>query len=552
MDYERGMIDTCADEVDHVPIPVRVPPGHWRRDDTHLPLPVTPMTDSVTNTEAAFSAACAEFGLLIEPRFTTIGGWSYLWMAPVGARPNRPSPPGWLLPLLLRLSPEARKRMRRSRVVARTGYADQVVKDWATTVLPSFERRITALRAKDPGTMPDPHLIDHVTTVVDLVDDGTRAHFRVNVPNWLAMGDLWAVCRDLLGWGPTEVTALLAGLSARSSEPARKLAELAGTREDSPEFTEYVRTYGSRALTMELADPTISELPGLIWALLRDQTTQGYDPAADTDALARRRAETADLARGALRGKDLLRFDKALSRAVEAYPVREDNVFFTHDVPYALLRYAVLEVGERLRMRGQLSNQDDVFHLRLPEAVEALTSREGQQALVALRKGEHLWALANPGPTAYGPDPGPPPSARWLRWDVRQSMSAMLLVADHVLATDLSNRTATPDMTTLTGIAGSPGRYRGPARILRSEAEFGKLRAGDVLVCPATRASWSVLFPSAGAVVTNAGGVLSHPAIIAREHRIPAVVATAVATEVLRDGQIVTVDGTRGTVEVEA
>ncbi|GAB3874053.1 hypothetical protein GCM10029964_015380 [Kibdelosporangium lantanae] len=552
MDHEWGMIDTCTDEVDHVPIPIRVPPGHWRRDDTHLPLPVTPMTASVTTTEAAFNAACAEFGLLVAPRFTTIGGWSYLWMAPVGGRPDRPSPPGWLLPLLLRLSPEARERMRRSAAVARTGYADQVVRDWYATVLPSFERRITALRAKDPGAMPDPALVDHVTTAVDLVHDGLRAHFRVNVPNWLAMGDLLAVCRDLLGWAPAEVTALLAGLSARSSEPARKLAELAEAREDSPEFTEYVRVYGTRALTMELADPTISEVPGLIWTLLRDQTTRGYDPAADADALARRRAETADRARSALRGKDLARFDTALSRAVAAYPVREDNVFFTHDVPYALLRYAILEVGERLRMRGQLPDQDDVFQLRLPEAVEALTSRAEQHALVARRKGEHLWALANPGPASYGPDPGPPPSTRWLRWDVRRSMSAMLLVADHVLATDLSNRTAPPDVTTLTGVAGSPGRYRGPVRIVRSEAEFGRLRAGEVLVCPATRPSWSVLFPSAGAVVTDAGGVLSHPAIIAREHRIPAVVATAVATDVLRDGQIVTVDGSRGVVEVEA
>jgi phosphohistidine swiveling domain-containing protein len=402
--------------------------------------------------------------------------------------------------------------------------------------------------------MPDEQLVHHIGTAHDLCRDGLRAHFQVNVPNWLAMGDLWAVCHELLGWSHPEVTALLAGLSARSSEPARKLAELAGAAEDSPEFAEYVRAYGTRALTLELADPTISELPGLLWALLRDQTTRGYDPVADADFLQARRAEMAARARAALSGRGLARFNSALARATEAYPVREDNVFYTHDVPYALLRYALLELGERLRMREQLSERDDVFFLRLPEAVAALTSREARHALVALRKGERLWALEHPGPPSYGPDPGPPPSPRWLRWDVRRSMSAMLLVADQVLASDLSNRTAMPDSTstTLTGVAGSPGRYRGPARVITSESEFGKLRAGDVLVCPATRASWSVLFPSAGAVVTDAGGALSHPAIIAREHRIPAVVATGMATEVLRDGQIVTVDGTLGVVEVES
>jgi len=59
------------------------------------------------------------------------------------------------------------------------------------------------------------------------------------------------------------------------------------------------------------------------------------------------------------------------------------------------------------------------------------------------------------------------------------------------------------------------------------------------------------LFPKVGALVTDTGGILSHPAIIAREYRVPAVVATGNATELLRDDQIVTVDGTAGTVEIE-
>ncbi len=71
------------------------------------------------------------------------------------------------------------------------------------------------------------------------------------------------------------------------------------------------------------------------------------------------------------------------------------------------------------------------------------------------------------------------------------------------------------------------------------------------MVCPATSPVWSVLFSSIGALVTNYGGILSHPAIIAREFHIPAVVATGNATELLQDGQVVKVDGTRGTVEAQ-
>ena len=82
------------------------------------------------------------------------------------------------------------------------------------------------------------------------------------------------------------------------------------------------------------------------------------------------------------------------------------------------------------------------------------------------------------------------------------------------------------------------------------EAEFHKVQAGDVLVCPVTSPVWSLLFLSIGALVTETGGVLSHSAIIDREYGIPAVVATGNATAVLREGQTVTVDGARGVVEL--
>ncbi|MGH2888090.1 MAG: PEP-utilizing enzyme, partial [Solirubrobacteraceae bacterium] len=98
---------------------------------------------------------------------------------------------------------------------------------------------------------------------------------------------------------------------------------------------------------------------------------------------------------------------------------------------------------------------------------------------------------------------------------------------------------------------GAPGRHTGPVCVVRGEGEFGKLRAGDVLVAPTTDPAWSVLFATAGALVTDGGGALSHAAIVAREHAIPAVVGAGQATRRLRDGDIVTVDGAAGRVVVE-
>jgi rifampicin phosphotransferase len=108
------------------------------------------------------------------------------------------------------------------------------------------------------------------------------------------------------------------------------------------------------------------------------------------------------------------------------------------------------------------------------------------------------------------------------------------------------------DGTLLRGVGASPGSYTGTVRVLISEADFDRLRPGDVLVCPETTPQWSVLFGSVGALVTDTGGMLSHPAIIAREYRVPAVVATGNATRLLTDGQVVRVDGDTGQVEVVA
>lgn len=90
-----------------------------------------------------------------------------------------------------------------------------------------------------------------------------------------------------------------------------------------------------------------------------------------------------------------------------------------------------------------------------------------------------------------------------------------------------------------------------PARrgLVMGEHQFGKLRGGDAVVCPVTSPPRSVVFPSIGALVTDMGGILSRPAIIAREHGTPAVVGTGNASSLLRDDQTVTVDGTTGAVE---
>ncbi|MEU1394019.1 PEP-utilizing enzyme, partial [Nonomuraea sp. NPDC005730] len=100
----------------------------------------------------------------------------------------------------------------------------------------------------------------------------------------------------------------------------------------------------------------------------------------------------------------------------------------------------------------------------------------------------------------------------------------------------------------LVGTPGSRGAVTGTARIVRGPGDFARVLPGDVLVCPFTDPAWTPLLRIAAGVVTETGGVLSHAAIVAREHAIPAVLGVPDVTSRLRDGALVTVDGTAGTV----
>ena len=84
--------------------------------------------------------------------------------------------------------------------------------------------------------------------------------------------------------------------------------------------------------------------------------------------------------------------------------------------------------------------------------------------------------------------------------------------------------------------------------MVRDRDDFGRIRAGDVLVCATTTPSWTPLFTSIAGLVTDTGGILCHAAVVAREYGLPAVVGTEEATARIADGDRIEVDGDAGEV----
>jgi pyruvate, water dikinase len=126
--------------------------------------------------------------------------------------------------------------------------------------------------------------------------------------------------------------------------------------------------------------------------------------------------------------------------------------------------------------------------------------------------------------------------------------SNLFVVQSRPITTLPAEQAATPGRILANGLGASPGSGSGVARVLRSVADGDRLGAGDVLVAAMTSPDWVPILRRASALVTDEGGMTCHAAIVSREMGIPCVVGTGDATKTLKDGEVVTVDGSRGRV----
>ena len=224
---------------------------------------------------------------------------------------------------------------------------------------------------------------------------------------------------------------------------------------------------------------------------------------------------------GPLRRARLRAVVRTLARATALREELRSEIMFDH----ARVRDDVRELGRRLGRDGRLDDADDVFHLELAE-LERAVAVPAWDARAAVRR-----ELAR--------------RAAWRRIEVPNRFTTEEI--DAMAARGLVARDAG---AILRGTAVSPGAAEAAVCVLRSPDEGERMPVGAVLVAPTTDPGWSPLFARASAVVVEIGGLLSHAAVVAREYGLPAVANVEGATDLLRDGDVVRVDGSRGVVEV--
>ena len=250
------------------------------------------------------------------------------------------------------------------------------------------------------------------------------------------------------------------------------------------------------------------------------------DDALAPDSQFARGAREADAMMQALLGRvhgpkrRLLRFFLRRVRALMG--AREQPKFNLIRWLFTPLRELIRPVGVGLASVGRLAAADDVFFLTLDEARRAVAGDDLRETALAHR-------------------------ASYERERTRRHIPRVLL-SD---GTDAEIALVAPDDSGLRGTPASPGQVTGTARVILSP-RGARLDPGEILVAPSTDPGWTPLFLTAGGLVMEMGGMMSHGAVVAREYGIPAVVGVPGATDRIATGQRVTVDGSAGIVTPEA
>lgn len=562
-------------------------PGAWELDTAHMARPLTQFMIEVYPEafKAGFREGAARYGLLLDHMdYQFVNRFAYSAPRPVGAPPAATAPPPKLLFQLLTLvHPEMRRRIKASDdAYARKLWREDLA-NWDMVAKPESVRVHMALVAVDLPSLSDEDLAGHLSECRNNLRAMITQHHRFTVPAAMPVGDYLAQAAEWTGKPHHELLSLLRGAAPVSAGESPEFAALvaalrndAGARaclEDGtapevasalaapevvatlkarsgpvgPATQAYLAQVGYRiANGYDLGDPFLLELPETLVNMLRAATAPGAAGGAKPPAIADdgRLAAIRELVPAAHRAA----FDGLLAEARHVSRLRDERGLFSDLWAAGLTRRALLEAGERLQRRGRLADARHMVEAGYEEAIALILGRGGPGAdELAERMAYRTSKTTADAPEFLGATPGGPPPADWLPTPASRRLQKATEVVINGLFKVPAART---EGRRVAGLAVSPGIYEGTARLVTGPEAFDRLQPGDVLVTRTTGPSFNVVLPLLGAIVTDRGGLLSHPAIVAREYGVPAVVGTTDATAVIPDGARVRVDGTTGTVEV--
>ena len=316
-------------------------------------------------------------------------------------------------------------------------------------------------------------------------------------------------------------------LTSASWDPTTFRTTLVGT-DFLYAFDKYLEDYGHRGVgESDVMSPRLADNPAAILSILRAQVISNR---LSQDAVRLRQGDRQTNALVEIRQRMGWRLDRwaiflwCYRRLCRFFSLREAN---RHHLMYysAAIRTLLLQLGERLVEQGLLQRVEDIFFLTIADRIDLLAgSTRDWKAVIAARRTEREHHL-----TAKVPD----------------------TIRDWTAARQQTMTEGHPDGDcVLSGMPISVGTVTGPVRLIRSAADWSKVRPGEILVVSVIDPGLAPLFGLAGGLIAEMGGTLSHGAIIAREYGLPTIANVESAMVRFSDGLPVTIDAGSGTIRI--
>jgi len=456
-------------------------------------------------------------------------------------------------------------------------YAEHFLQWWNERLLPEVKRNLEYIDKYPYAKSSLPELMVLLEDAYDIFERHFRLHWILNIAQLQSFIQFRGVYQEVFGkidedqvgkvlqstedvnwesnkalWKMKEAVKKSKALRKAFEEPKKKTGEeILSDLERSAEgkrflkgLKKYLDVYGHKSApyTHELIYPTWIEKPVSAIQLVRTYITMDYDYPKDVKrAVDARDKAIKDMFSRVKKPEDKKKLEQALKLALNMTPLTPNHHFYFDQGTHARVRKVLVELGKKMKELGMLNDPEDIFFLKYNELREYSANPKAFDANAKIAERRKEWK------EAFKLTP-----LDWIgtatQWAVYEEpyKGALWGFPDKLYR----RKKQVVGGNQIKGLGCSPGVAQGTARIVKTQAEFDSVEPGDILVCILTNPAWTQLFPKLKAVVTDAGGMSAHPAILSREFGIPCVTSTSVGTQVIKNGDLIKVDGTNGIVEI--
>jgi phosphohistidine swiveling domain-containing protein len=546
----------------------------WVYDDLHCPQPLSPMYFDIGGWWLTCDHMFRRFGTPFASDWIAKEVNGYLYTAAIPADPDFAIPSKEYNSLYVPRVPKddvdyASKIGNYLNAVLPT-YGKNFADWWRNRLVPEMRRNLDYLESKI-DQYEDIDLMEWATILEDAIDIHDRhwkIHWMLNFAQLSSTLNLRAVVEEVRGEVDEELLGRLQNSAADRNwdaiETLWNMKELAKTdteigaafshdtgdeiyealqsTERGRKFIEedlqaYQKEFGWHAVwSHEFIFPSRYEDPTPVIDVIKGYLEGDYDYPSAVKELADDIAQASEQLLEGLEGEALEKMKTVNEINLKMAPLTPDHHFYIDQGTNAHVRVVLICIGRRLVEVGVIDEPDDVIFLKYNELRYLIGDLENYDARSIVKERQ----------------------AQRSEYEKIRPKDWIGTATESQLQFPYLNLWGFPDRLdieqgaaeTVTGIAASPGVVEGTAKVVRSIDEFDEVKKGDILVCQMTNPAWTPLFALISAIVTDAGGTVSHPAVMAREFGIPAVIGCSVATSRIESGNRLRVNGSTGVVEV--